>query len=181
MNKDLIDIIEQVKRAEESAAREGRGAPTGGECPGGDPSADAAMTAFREELLGRIVRLEDKASRAFLCIEEQREQLQMLEDFLNGQEKEREQRRAEVQTRRKERRFFTRVLGGSLLLMLTIVWAQEIADVGWALFRMAADVLNVQTVNAIGFLTSAALAALAFFAGRGMIRVIGDDLLDGEV
>jgi len=175
MNKDLIDIIEQVKLAEESAAREGRGTPTNE-----DLSADA-MTEFREELLGRIVRLEDKASRAFLCIEEQREQLQVLEDFLNGQEKERERRRAEVQTRRKERRFFTRVLCGSLLLMLAFVWAEEIADVGWALFRMTADVLNVQAADAIGFLTSAALAALVFFTGRGMIRAIGDDLLDGEV
>ena len=181
MNKDLIDIIEQVKLAEESAAREGRGAPPGGECPGGDPSADAAMTAFREELLGRIVRLEDKASRAFLCIEEQREQLQVLEDFLNGREQERQQRRAEMQNRRSERRFFIRVLGGILLLMLTVVWAQEIADIGWFLFRTVANVLNIQTVNAIGFLTSAALAVLTFFAGRGLIRIIRDDLLDGEV
>ena len=171
MNKDLIDIIEQVKQAEESAAREGRGTPADEEL-----SADA-MTEFREELLGRIVRLEDKASRAFLCIEEQREQLQVLEDFLNG----REQRRAEMQNRRSERRFFIRVLGGILLLMLTVVWAQEIADIGWFLFRTAANVLNIQTVNAIGFLTSTALAVLTFFAGRGLIRIIRDDLLDGEV
>ena len=175
MNKDLIDIIEQVKQAEESAAREGRGTPADEEL-----SADA-MTEFREELLGRIVRLEDKASRAFLCIEEQREQLQVLEDFLNGREQERQQRRAEMQNRRSERRFFIRVLGGILLLMLTVVWAQEIADIGWFLFRTAANVLNIQTVNAIGFLTSAALAVLTFFAGRGLIRIIRDDLLDGEV
>ena len=175
MNKDLIDIIEPVKQAEESAAREGRGTPADA-----DLSADA-MTEFREELLGRIVRLEDKASRAFLCIEEQREQLQVLEDFLNGREQERQQRRAEMQNRRSERRFFIRVLGGILLLMLTVVWAQEIADIGWFLFRTAANVLNIQTVNAIGFLTSAALAVLTFFAGRGLIRIIRDDLLDGEV
>ena len=49
------------------------------------------------------------------------------------------------------------------------------------LFRTAANVLNIQTVNAVGFLTSAALAALTFFAGRGMLRIIRDDLLDGEV
>lgn len=173
-NNDMFQILQDDLLKEEcevTAAREGRG----------DPTSDAAMTEFREELLGRIVRLEDKASRAFLCIEEQREQMQVLEDFLNGQEKERKQRRAEVQTRRKERRFFIRALGGSLLLMLTIVWAQEIADVGWALFRMTADVLNVQAADVIGFLTSAALAALAFFVGRGMVRAIGDDLLDGEV
>ncbi len=137
-------------------------------------ATDTAAAFNKEEDLARQLR------DAYQVIERQHRKIGDLRDEIDNCEAALHTAEHTLRTTKKRHRMIWYGLLGFSGLTAIMLWHREISQVGWNIFHLAADVLNLAPEAIVGFLTSGALVWLFGQIVRWTYYAAMEDLLQEQ-